>query len=106
MPRRRSPPGAGRETAGVPTRPGERDFLDAVLENPVVREVLARAQGMIAPRHVYETKAARWKGLWPRLVVLPWPDDAGAGRPRPRPGTVEANPTRPAGVRQRPTPPA
>lgn len=209
-------PLTGCETAGVTTRPGERAFLDAVVENPVVREVLSRAQGMdlpdwylaagclfqtvwnvldgrdprhgiadydliyhddsdiswdaedavirrcaatfddlgaevevrnqarvhlwyedhfgvpcppirssaeavdryaahacrvavragpsghqvyapsgfddlfsfvvrpnpvIAPRHVYETKAARWKGLWPRLVVLPWPGDAGAGRP-------------------------
>jgi uncharacterized protein len=26
-----------------------------------------------APRHVYEAKAARWRELWPRLEVLPWP---------------------------------
>jgi hypothetical protein len=28
-----------------------------------------------APRDVYEAKAARWRELWPRLEVLPWPDD-------------------------------
>ena len=27
-----------------------------------------------APRDVYEAKAARWRALWPRLEVLPWPD--------------------------------
>ncbi len=25
-----------------------------------------------APRHVYESKAARWKEHWPELTVLPW----------------------------------
>jgi len=33
-----------------------------------------RPNPVVAPRHVYETKAARWKALWPRLQVLPWPD--------------------------------
>lgn len=37
---------------------------------------------VLAPRHVYEAKAARWRALWPRLTVLPWPG-AGAG---PSPG--------------------
>jgi hypothetical protein len=27
----------------------------------------------LAPRIVYETKASRWRELWPRLTVLPWP---------------------------------
>lgn len=31
-----------------------------------------------APRHVYETKAARWQAEWPRLHVDPWPDGAAA----------------------------
>ena len=34
-----------------------------------------RPNPVVAPRHVYETKAARWLALWPRLQVLPWPDD-------------------------------
>jgi hypothetical protein len=25
-----------------------------------------------APRHVHETKAARWSAVWPELTVLPW----------------------------------
>jgi hypothetical protein len=29
----------------------------------------------IAPRHVYETKAARWSATWPQLNVLPWQAD-------------------------------
>jgi hypothetical protein len=28
---------------------------------------------VVAPRHVYETKAAPWQRLWLRLEVLPWP---------------------------------
>ena len=27
----------------------------------------------LAPRDVYETKAARWKAQWPELEVTPWP---------------------------------
>ncbi len=33
-----------------------------------------RPNPVLAPRHVYEAKAARWQELWPRLEVLPWPD--------------------------------
>ena len=43
-----------------------------------------RPNPLIAPRHVYETKAARWRSLWPRLTVLPWSeeaDDGGAAQP-------------------------
>ncbi len=32
-----------------------------------------RPNPVLAPRHVYEAKAARWRRLWPRLTVLPWP---------------------------------
>jgi hypothetical protein len=39
-----------------------------------------RPNTVIAPRHVYETKAARWRTLWPRLTVLPWPDAGDAVR--------------------------
>jgi hypothetical protein len=34
-----------------------------------------RPNPLVAPRDVYETKAARWTELWPRLTVLPWPVD-------------------------------
>jgi hypothetical protein len=44
---------------------GFRDLFDFVLRpNPV-----------LAPRSVYEAKAERWSALWPRLTVLPWPDN-------------------------------
>ncbi|HKE76336.1 MAG TPA: nucleotidyltransferase family protein [Acidimicrobiales bacterium] len=33
-----------------------------------------RPNPVLAPREVYEAKAARWRALWPRLDVLPWPD--------------------------------
>jgi hypothetical protein len=36
-----------------------------------------RPNPVVAPREVYERKAARWRALWPRLLVLPWPDDPG-----------------------------
>jgi uncharacterized protein len=43
---------------------GYADLFDFVLRpNPV-----------LAPRHVYEAKAARWQALWPRLTVEPWPE--------------------------------
>ena len=32
-----------------------------------------RPKPVLAPRSVYESKAERWADLWPRLVVLPWP---------------------------------
>ena len=32
-----------------------------------------RPNPVVAPREVYETKAARWLSLWPRIVVMPWP---------------------------------
>ena len=42
---------------------------------------VVRPNPVVAPREVYETKSARWARLWPRLTVLPWPEDA-----RPPPG--------------------
>jgi hypothetical protein len=38
-----------------------------------------RPSPIVAPRHVYKTKAARWQTLWPRLRVVPWPEESGAG---------------------------
>jgi hypothetical protein len=43
---------------------GFQDLLNFVLRpNPV-----------LATRAVYMHKARRWCELWPRLVVLPWPE--------------------------------
>lgn len=38
---------------------------------------VVRPNPVIAPRDLYETKSARWKSLWPRLQVFPWPDETG-----------------------------
>jgi uncharacterized protein len=32
-----------------------------------------RANTTLIDRAIYETKTTRWRGLWPRLTVLPWP---------------------------------
>ena len=34
--------------------------------------MVARPNRRLAPRSVYETKAARWRQEWPALTVLPW----------------------------------
>ena len=34
--------------------------------------MVVRPNPRLAPRHVYETKAARWLQQWPELTVLPW----------------------------------
>ncbi|MEV6766142.1 nucleotidyltransferase family protein [Streptomyces sp. NPDC051105] len=36
--------------------------------------LVVRPNSVLAPRKVYETKAARWQEEWPELTVLPWPD--------------------------------
>ena len=33
-----------------------------------------RPNPVLAPRHVYEAKTARWAAEWPQLSVLPWPE--------------------------------
>lgn len=32
-----------------------------------------RPNPLLAPRHVYEAKTARWRQEWPELDVIPWP---------------------------------
>jgi hypothetical protein len=39
-----------------------------------VFNLVVRPNPVLAPREVYETKAARWKEEWPELTVLPWPN--------------------------------
>jgi hypothetical protein len=34
--------------------------------------LVVRPNRRLAPRHVYEAKAARWTRHWPELTVLPW----------------------------------
>jgi hypothetical protein len=38
-----------------------------------VFNLVLRPNPVLAPREVYETKAARWRQLWPELTVLGWP---------------------------------
>lgn len=38
---------------------------------------VVRANRVQVTRDIFETKASRWKGTWPRLTVLPW--DQGMG---------------------------
>src|SRR5271170_7390706 len=35
-------------------------------EDEIIHQVLA-------PRHVYQAKTARWRRQWPGLTILPWP---------------------------------
>ncbi|MFL5999708.1 MAG: nucleotidyltransferase family protein [Streptomyces sp.] len=39
-----------------------------------VFNLVVRPNPVLAPREVYEAKAARWKDEWPELTVLPWPN--------------------------------
>jgi len=43
--------------------------------------MVVRPNPRLAPGHVYEAKAARWRETWPELVVLSW-----TGEPRPTAG--------------------
>jgi hypothetical protein len=36
--------------------------------------LILRPNTRLAPRDVYESKASRWSEVWPRLIVLPWPE--------------------------------
>ncbi|MEU9836814.1 nucleotidyltransferase family protein [Streptosporangium sp. NPDC048047] len=38
-----------------------------------VFNLVVRPNPVLAPREVYETKAARWQRQWPELTVLDWP---------------------------------
>jgi hypothetical protein len=39
-----------------------------------VFNLVVRPNPVLAPREVYEAKAARWRGQWPELTVLDWPE--------------------------------
>jgi hypothetical protein len=37
--------------------------------------MVVRPNPVVAPREVYQAKAARWQALWPRLRILDWSDE-------------------------------
>ncbi len=67
---------------GVRLRPGGRWLVYAPHGLGDVFGLVVRPNPVLAPRHVYQAKTARWRQQWPSLTVLPWP--AGPG------GTVSA----------------
>jgi hypothetical protein len=42
--------------------------------------LVVRPNPVLAPRDVYEAKTRRWRGQWPELTVLPWPEPAVGAR--------------------------
>jgi hypothetical protein len=38
-----------------------------------VFNLVVRPNPVLAPRHVYEAKTARWRAQWPDLTIFPWP---------------------------------
>ncbi|MEU4202827.1 nucleotidyltransferase family protein [Streptomyces sp. NPDC026294] len=44
-----------------------------------VFNLVVRPNPVLAPRSVYEAKAARWQEQWPELTVLEWPASSGTG---------------------------
>src|SRR5581483_11847380 len=59
---------------GVRQEPGGRLRVYAPHGLSDVFNLVVRPNPVLAPREVYETKAARWKDEWPELTVLPWPN--------------------------------
>ncbi len=45
-----------------------------------VFNLVVRPNPVLAPRSVYEAKAARWRQQWPELTVLDWPSPASPRR--------------------------
>jgi uncharacterized protein len=46
-----------------------------------VFNLTVRPNPVLAPRHVYQAKTARWQQQWPSLTVLPWPVIPATARP-------------------------
>jgi uncharacterized protein len=61
---------------GVRVQPGGRWRMYAPYGLADVFNLVVRPNPVLAPRHVYQEKTARWRQQWPSLTVLPWP-----GRP-------------------------
>jgi uncharacterized protein len=58
---------------GVRVEPGGRWRVYAPHGLSDVFDLVVRPNPVLAPKHVYETKTARWREQWPELTVLPWP---------------------------------
>jgi hypothetical protein len=58
---------------GVRLDPGDRWRIYAPHGLSDVFNLVLRPNPVLAPREVYETKAARWRRQWPELTVLDWP---------------------------------
>ena len=58
---------------GVRRGPGGRWSIYAPYGLADVFNLMVRPNPVLAPRHVYQAKAARWRQQWPGLTVLPWP---------------------------------
>ncbi|MER6622471.1 nucleotidyltransferase family protein [Streptomyces sp. NPDC000931] len=58
---------------GVRLEPGGRWRVYAPHGLSDVFGLLVRPNPVLAPRAVYEAKAARWRRRWPELTVLGWP---------------------------------
>jgi len=63
---------------GVRARPGGRWRVYAPHGLSDVFNLVVRPNPVLAPRHVYQAKTARWQRQWPSLTVLPWPAPGGA----------------------------
>jgi hypothetical protein len=62
---------------GVRLEPGERWRIYAPHGLADVFSLVVRPNPLLAPRHVYQAKTARWQRQWPALTVLPWPIPSG-----------------------------
>ncbi|WP_327411916.1 nucleotidyltransferase family protein [Streptomyces sp. NBC_01233] len=61
---------------GVRLEPGGRWRVYAPHGLSDVFNLVVRPNPVLAPREVYEAKAARWQQLWPELTVLDWPSES------------------------------
>ncbi len=69
---------------GVRLQPGGQWRVYAPHGLADVFNLVVRPNPVLAPRHVYEAKTARWRRQWPSLRVLPWPAATGnATAPQP-----------------------
>jgi hypothetical protein len=62
---------------GVRIQPGRRWRVYAPHGFADVFNLVVRPNPVLAPRHVYQVKTARWRQQWPSLTVLPWPAQPG-----------------------------
>jgi hypothetical protein len=62
---------------GIRLQPGGRWRVYAPHGLADVFNLTVRPNPVLAPRHVYQAKTARWQQQWPSLTVLPWPASPG-----------------------------